>query len=105
MLAQADSVVCHITYGGETRLIEAQPVSSPYTVAPTPIGTYFLFRIVFRQEPARSRQYQALCLYQSRHQAGHHPSGQLPLPGEKCGTSGRLPAGNRQWIYRAELGL
>ena len=51
-LAQADSVVCHITYGGETRLIEAQPVSSSYTVAPTPIGSYFLFRIVFRQEPA-----------------------------------------------------
>ena len=51
-LAQADSIVCHITYGGETWLIEAQPVSSPYTVAPTPIGSYFLFRIVFRQEPA-----------------------------------------------------
>ena len=51
-LAQADSVVCHITYGGETRLIEAQPVSMPYTVTPTPIGSYFLFRIVFRQEPA-----------------------------------------------------
>ena len=51
-LAQADSVVCHITYGGETRLIEAQPVSSSYTVAPTPIGSYFLFRIAFRQEPA-----------------------------------------------------
>lgn len=51
-LAQADSVVCHINYGGETRLIEAQPSSTPYTIAPTPIGSYFLFRIVFRQEPA-----------------------------------------------------
>ncbi len=51
-LAQADSVVCHINYGGETRLIEAQPSSTPYNVAPTPIGSYFLFRIVFRQEPA-----------------------------------------------------
>lgn len=50
--AQADSVVCHVTYGGESRLIEARPTSTPYNVASTPIGSYFLFRIVFRQEPA-----------------------------------------------------
>ena len=49
--AQADSVACHITYGGETRLIEARPTTTPYNVAPTPIGSYFLFRILFRQEP------------------------------------------------------
>lgn len=50
--AQADSVVCHVTYGGENRRIEARPTTAPYNVAPTPIGSYFLFRIVFRQEPA-----------------------------------------------------
>jgi len=49
---QADSVACHITYGGETRHLEARPTTTPYTVAPTPIGSHFLFRIVFRQEPA-----------------------------------------------------
>lgn len=49
---QADSVVCHVTYGGETRHLEAGPTSTPYSIAPTPIGSYFLFRIVFRQEPA-----------------------------------------------------
>ncbi|HSG21633.1 MAG TPA: hypothetical protein VLA64_01610 [Azonexus sp.] len=52
LMAQADSVVCHVTYGGETRLIEARPATMPYSVAPTPIGSYFLFRIVFRAEPA-----------------------------------------------------
>lgn len=50
--AQAESVVCHVTYGGETRLIETQPTTSPYTVPTSSIGTYFLFRVVFRREPA-----------------------------------------------------
>jgi hypothetical protein len=50
--AQAESVVCHLNYGGETWHIEAQPSTTPYTVAPTPVGSFFLFRIVFRQEPA-----------------------------------------------------
>ncbi len=45
-------VVCHVTYGGETRHIEARPTDSPYAVAPVAIGSYFLFRIVFRTEPA-----------------------------------------------------
>lgn len=49
---QADSVVCHVTYGDETRHLEARPTTTPYTVAPTPIGSYFLFRVVFRQEPS-----------------------------------------------------
>ena len=50
--AQAESIVCHLTYGGETRLIEARPTSAPHTIVPTAFGSYFLFRIVFRQEPA-----------------------------------------------------
>jgi hypothetical protein len=32
--------------------LEARPVSSPYTVPVQPIGSYFLFRIVFQKEPA-----------------------------------------------------
>ena len=50
--AQAQSVVCHLSYGGETQVVEARPSTDPYTVAPVAIGSYFLFRIVFRQEPA-----------------------------------------------------
>lgn len=50
--AQADTVLCNLTYGGETRQIEASPVASPYTVAPTKIGSFFLFRIVFQDQPA-----------------------------------------------------
>lgn len=52
LMAQADSVVCHLTYGGETKRLEAQPTTTPYSVAPTPIGSYFLFRIIYRAEPA-----------------------------------------------------
>ena len=50
--ARAASVACHVTYGGETRVISAAPTSDPYSVAPVAIGSYFLFRIVFRQQPA-----------------------------------------------------
>jgi hypothetical protein len=49
---QAASVACHVTYGGETRTISAAATTQPLAVAPVSIGSYFLFRIVFRQEPA-----------------------------------------------------
>jgi hypothetical protein len=45
--AQTQTVACHITYGGETRVIEAAPVSTPYTVPTVEVGSYFLFRLVF----------------------------------------------------------
>ena len=50
--ALAETVTCHVSYGGETRLVEAQPVASPYAVPVQKIGSYFLFRVVFQQEPA-----------------------------------------------------
>jgi hypothetical protein len=50
-LAQADTVACHLSYGGETQVVEARPDTSPYTAPPVAIGSYFLFRIVFRSEP------------------------------------------------------
>lgn len=50
--AQAESVVCHVTYGGETQLLEARPTTAPYTEPTRRIGSFFLFRIVFRREPA-----------------------------------------------------
>jgi hypothetical protein len=50
--ARAELVACHLTYGGETRIVTATPVANPYEVKATAIGSYFLFRIVFRREPA-----------------------------------------------------
>jgi len=50
--AYAAKVSCHLTYGGETRVVEAAPTSDSYTVAPVSFGSYFLFRIVFRDQPA-----------------------------------------------------
>lgn len=47
----AETLLCHVTYGGETRILQAQPVSSPYPVAVRAIGSYFLFRMVFQPEP------------------------------------------------------
>lgn len=50
--AQAQTVACHVNYGGQTQTVEARPTTDPYSVAPIAIGSYFLFRIVFRLEPA-----------------------------------------------------
>lgn len=51
-VVRADTVACHLSYGGETQVIESAPLASPYTGTPTAIGSFFLFRIVFVREPA-----------------------------------------------------
>lgn len=48
----AEQVACRYTYGGETRVLRADPVASPYGVAPIQVGSYFLFRVVFQTQPA-----------------------------------------------------
>ena len=50
--AFAADVACHLTYGGETHTVNARPTTLPHAVAPVAVGSFFLFRIVFRQEPA-----------------------------------------------------
>lgn len=48
--ARAETAACHMTYGGETRLVEASPTKAPYAVPTVQIGSYFLFRLVFEAE-------------------------------------------------------
>ena len=50
-VAAGERVQCHTTYGGETHLHVARPVASPYGVESVPIGSYFLFRVVFEGQP------------------------------------------------------
>ncbi len=56
--APAQQLACHYTYGGETKSL-FQPrlanVTDAYRVAPTTIGSYFLFRPVF--EPGMVKLY------------------------------------------------
>jgi hypothetical protein len=51
-VAGAGQVVCHYTYGGETRVLAAHPVKSPYAEKGIKVGSYFQFRPVFQDEPA-----------------------------------------------------
>lgn len=93
--AQADSVRCQLTYGGETRQIEAGPTATPYTVAPVAIGSFFLFRIVFRQTPAELASVK-LYTYANRdsgpvliHQASYaYPAATSPLAAAVNGFTG-----------------
>lgn len=50
--ARAEEVVCHYTYGGETRDIRVGPVNTAYSVAMIEVGSYFRFRVVFQNRPA-----------------------------------------------------
>lgn len=53
--ALAETLACHLTYGGKTQTLEAQPIkqpaATPYTAKATPIGSFFLFRPLFIAEP------------------------------------------------------
>lgn len=50
--AKAEQVVCHYTYGGETKVLVANPMKSPYMAKGIKVGSYFQFRLVFQNEPA-----------------------------------------------------
>lgn len=50
--APADELVCHYTYGGESQLLSARPVASPYAVPAVKVGSYFRFRAVFQKSDA-----------------------------------------------------
>lgn len=52
MATSTEAVLCHATYGGETRTLTALPVRSPYTVEPISLGSYFQLRVVFQKHPA-----------------------------------------------------
>jgi hypothetical protein len=52
--ALAQQVLCHYTYGGETRTLAAAPVTSPYAVKAIDVGSYFHFRVVFEDRPAEA---------------------------------------------------
>jgi hypothetical protein len=46
---QAETAVCHLTYGGETRLVAAGPTTTPYLIPTVQVGSFFLFKLVFEQ--------------------------------------------------------
>ena len=50
--ALADSVSCHIIYGGENFAVNAQPTSDPYAVRGEKIGRYFEFKVAYVTAPA-----------------------------------------------------
>ena len=45
--ARAD-VICHYTYGGETKVLRAAPTDDPLRVRGTVIGSYFQLRVVLQ---------------------------------------------------------
>ena len=56
----ADSVNCHIIYGGENFSVAAHPTDDPYRVAGQKIGRYFEFKAAYVTKPA---EFAAISLY------------------------------------------
>lgn len=89
--AAAESVACHVTYGGETTVLRAAPVESAYTVGTTAIGSFFRMRLVFQPQPADQAAIRILVLADRDegltpiHQ-GTHPY--PPAPGGRYGFTG-----------------
>jgi hypothetical protein len=49
--ALADSVTCHVIYGGENFTVVAQPADDPYQVRGQRIGRYFEFKAAYVTSP------------------------------------------------------
>ena len=47
----ATQTVCHYDYGGESKVLTAKPVSSPYEVPVVQVGSYFQLRVVLQLQP------------------------------------------------------
>ena len=48
----ADSVSCHIVYGGENFPVVARPTDDPYSVKGQKIGRYFEFKVAYVTSPS-----------------------------------------------------
>lgn len=100
-VALADEVACHLSYGGESQVVTARPVASPYEVPAILIGSYFRFRVVFQKEPAEQA---AVKVYSYADQdGGGTPIHQAayaypPAAGWRYGFTGL------QSVYEPELG-
>lgn len=89
--AYAETLACHVTYGGETTVLRAAPTDDPYGVGTTAIGSYFRMRILFQPAPADQAAVRVMA-YADRddgmtpiHQATHpYP----PAPGGRYGFTG-----------------
>jgi hypothetical protein len=94
--ARIQAVECHVDYGGEMLTIRALPTRDPYTVAPVPVGSYFLFRVVF-EHPARARAGIKITTFADREDGptpihvAHYPY--PPVAGGRFGFSGE------QFVY------
>lgn len=52
--AYADSVRCHVIYGGENFIVDAAQTAAPYEVAGQKIGRYFEFKASYVAAPERA---------------------------------------------------
>ncbi len=101
--AMAEQVACHYTYGGESRVLTARPVASPYAVPAIRVGSFFKFRVVFQTRPADLASIKVYA-YADR-DGGPEPIHQAIYPYPPAADHG-APYGftGRQFVYEPELG-
>jgi hypothetical protein len=55
LTAHADTVRCHVIYGGETWTLDAAPTTTPYQTRNQAIGRYFEFKLINAELPNTGR--------------------------------------------------
>lgn len=93
LISHAEKIVCHYTYGGETRIYAAGPTENPYGAGRIQIGSYFQFRVVFEKKPANTAAIK-IYTYADRHDGpviihqASYPYPRHEKPGSAYGFSG-----------------
>lgn len=91
-------VLCHYTYGGEEKTLEARPTRAPYTLEPVAVGSYFQFKVVLQTQPVDSAGVK-IYVYADREPAPvpiHQVN--FPYPPRTQGAGGYGFTG-KHWVY------
>lgn len=82
-----DVVACHIEYGGQSITARSVAVASAYDVAAIRVGSLFLFRLVFQQEPAELASVKVYTYFEKDEEPSLIHQARFPYPPQKPGAS------------------
>lgn len=100
----APSLVCEVSYGGQTQQVTAQPVTDPYPVPSVDIAGRFRFKpVLVVGEDDRVRRVLVYVYRQADDQAVLIQQGKFLPPFAASGVRGEAPLTGRQYLYAGEL--
>ena len=101
--AGGDLVACHIEYGGQSLMARSKAVASAYDVAAIRVGSLFLFRLVFQQEPAEIASVKVYTYFTKDEEPSLIHLARFPYPPQNPGAS-QFGFTGRQSVYEPVRG-